>query len=75
MKLISNIGPRQKQILEDLEEHGESTTQELAEMGDATRNAVSHAVRSLEDRGLVESRPNPREPCQKLRRLAGEENE
>lgn len=72
MRLLPNIGPRQKKILEYLEANGECTTQELVENDEVTRNAISQAIVALEERGLVESRPNPLNPKQKLRSLAGE---
>ena len=69
MKILPMVGPNQAVVLEYLSEHGESTVQEIAENSDLTAKQLREAIRPLERKELVESRPNPANPNQKLRCL------
>lgn len=67
--------PRRQKILDYLEEHGESSTEELAENEGVTRNAVSKALAALEKEGKIESRVNPSDARERLRSLPGENHD
>ena len=61
-----------REVYSYLKEHGDSTGEEIAEGLGIAENSVRQASVQLEDKGLIETRPNPLDPRGIIRSLSDE---